>query len=402
MANALIAWVALAALATAAPAFAAKPGKKVRRSDLLTVAEERLIAGARLHNAGRYDEAILEFQEGYRFFPEPRLTYNIGQSHYAKGSLAEAARFYRRYLHLAPKAENRRFVEGRIAEIDAELKKRSAVASEATATEVSGVAPPSPATASLDNPPRRSANPDGGGAQPTGSLSPTAAAGQLPASPPAQRVAGTPSETITLRTPTATATEPQSPVRFRLLLGAGISQPKLSQAQSKTTPYSDTAALLFSTALTATYLIPVGEAKTLDLGVSTSWSPLHYKKLASEGGARSGDAIRSDLLGLFATAVLRFSLSDTWSLGPSLGLGAVWWAGLEDRNPFSSNGQRATAPVPMPAARASLASLWSIGARYYVGVEAGASVCRPMDEALSREIALLTRIEASAMFGVGF
>jgi tetratricopeptide (TPR) repeat protein len=53
-----------------------------------------------------WDSAIASFEMGFAEDPRPEFLYNIASAHHHAGRRAEAIRFYRKYLDLAPTSEN--------------------------------------------------------------------------------------------------------------------------------------------------------------------------------------------------------------------------------------------------------------------------------------------------------
>jgi tetratricopeptide (TPR) repeat protein len=70
-------------------------------------------------NLGEYDEAVREFEAGYREKPQPLFLYNIGNAARRAGQHRKALEMYRRYLSEKPNAVERRELELRIAELEA-------------------------------------------------------------------------------------------------------------------------------------------------------------------------------------------------------------------------------------------------------------------------------------------
>jgi iron complex outermembrane receptor protein len=60
-------------------------------------------AGTIFFDAGAFDQAIAEYERGYRLEPIPEFLFNLGQASRLKGDLDAAARFYQRYLDDKPK-----------------------------------------------------------------------------------------------------------------------------------------------------------------------------------------------------------------------------------------------------------------------------------------------------------
>mgnify|MGYP000871689974 FL=1 len=70
--------------------------------DIRQVAREHFDAGQQHYAAGRYSEAIGEFEAAYRLAPLPDLLFNIGQCHRQSGDPVLAIDYYKRYLAVAP------------------------------------------------------------------------------------------------------------------------------------------------------------------------------------------------------------------------------------------------------------------------------------------------------------
>lgn len=86
--------------------------------DEAAMAREHYKRGTTLYDLGKYDEAIVEFQQAYEIKDDPVLLYNIAQSFRLASKYSEALRFYRTYLRRAPKAPNRDEVETKIADME--------------------------------------------------------------------------------------------------------------------------------------------------------------------------------------------------------------------------------------------------------------------------------------------
>jgi len=98
--------------------------------------EEDRAAKARVHyengmahfNLEEWDQAIAEWEAGYRVKPVPEFMFNIAQAYRKSQRYERALTFYQRYLRLAPNADNRGEVEKQIAQLQplAEEEKRNA------------------------------------------------------------------------------------------------------------------------------------------------------------------------------------------------------------------------------------------------------------------------------------
>jgi tetratricopeptide (TPR) repeat protein len=83
------------ALSLAHPAIAAPP-------DLLGTARKHYEAGRALYQLGKYEQAIVEFEEGYRMAPRPSFLVNIAQCDRQLGRFDHARLMYEKYLAAAP------------------------------------------------------------------------------------------------------------------------------------------------------------------------------------------------------------------------------------------------------------------------------------------------------------
>ncbi len=100
--------LAILLVATAGPAWAedAKQEAKAR----YTTAESH-------YNLNEFQEALQDYKEAYRLFPDPVFLFNVAQCERQLGNPEEAIRFYRSYLRNKPKAPNRQEVVRRIDEM---------------------------------------------------------------------------------------------------------------------------------------------------------------------------------------------------------------------------------------------------------------------------------------------
>ena len=67
-------------------------------------AREYFKEGVTAYDLGKYDEAIVAFEQAYRAKDDPVFLYNIAQSHRLAQRFPEAVRFYKNYLRRAPHA----------------------------------------------------------------------------------------------------------------------------------------------------------------------------------------------------------------------------------------------------------------------------------------------------------
>jgi tetratricopeptide (TPR) repeat protein len=105
--------VALSFLLATASAWAQSPD--------LESARRHFEAGSQAFQKGDYPKAELEFRAAYAITKDPLLFYNIAQSQQRRGHLEQAVKSYRAYLAGVPDAEDRKEVEGFIAEIEKQI-----------------------------------------------------------------------------------------------------------------------------------------------------------------------------------------------------------------------------------------------------------------------------------------
>ena len=87
----------------------------------------RLFQKAELNfNVGKFSEALTDYQAAYQAKPLPGFLFNIAQCYRNMGDQERARFFFRRYLALQPKAQNRRRVEELIDEMTRQLEAKQA------------------------------------------------------------------------------------------------------------------------------------------------------------------------------------------------------------------------------------------------------------------------------------
>jgi tetratricopeptide (TPR) repeat protein len=131
------------------------------RADDADKAREHYSIGLRAYDLGKYDEAIAEFEQAYRYKDAPGLLYNIGQAYRLSNRSEEAVRYYRTYLEKKPDAANAADVQAKIDRLTAILEERKAANSPPTektlpvvvaAPAVTSAAPLSPTASPLRAP----------------------------------------------------------------------------------------------------------------------------------------------------------------------------------------------------------------------------------------------------------
>lgn len=90
-------------------------------ADPATAARAAYRKGADLYKAGKYREAIAQFEAADRLKPSPALQFNIGQCQEKLGDPAAALASFARYLRLDPAAPNREAVQRSVKALEAKL-----------------------------------------------------------------------------------------------------------------------------------------------------------------------------------------------------------------------------------------------------------------------------------------
>ncbi len=109
---------AIAASLAALALLAAAPGA---RADDVADAKARLRKGAELYRAGKWGEAIVEFEAAYRLKPHGAIHFNVAQCKERLSEWPGALRAYSDYLHEVPDAKDRAAVRAAIAKIERRL-----------------------------------------------------------------------------------------------------------------------------------------------------------------------------------------------------------------------------------------------------------------------------------------
>jgi tetratricopeptide (TPR) repeat protein len=420
---ACVVWVCGSAQVHAAPAPAAGPPPAVPTTtgDAAGPAatEQQRMAGelskaARTHyKAGRYAEAVAAFERALDLYPNPTLLFNLAQAHRHNGSAENAIFYFKRYLVMVPRAPDRADVEMRIHYLE-QASKTGAPANQAS---TAATAPPAVATGA--NGASTPAGPSGAPAPPPGPPGALVAASgadssdraivagsTTPTNPPGGSVPARPlppepdlptaeSDRLQEFEPEALVTEdaesalPKLRRGMRLLAHAGLAVPHFGGVHPEAN--SD---LLYAFAgiVSVSYSMPV-EFGSVDFGLASSYSPAAYRN------TKTRDSVLSHLIGGFATGGLRFSVGDSFSFGPSLALGVVWWSGIGDDNFFTSSTKGTDGAAAMPSARVGLPLLWRLGPSFLIGVEPAWAFSKVTNVDLSAKTPDLSWFSLSGVLG---
>jgi tetratricopeptide (TPR) repeat protein len=143
-------------------------------------ARELYKSGEKAFKAGKYEEALHDWETGYQLSNRPLFLLNMGHAERRRGQLANARTLYKRFLLMEPETKLRGEIEGVLSEIDSTL-----------AAEVSGKSGPVPASAAATPVP----------AVPTGDEGSTASFGPPSPAALAAQIEGQPVATIATTAP---------------------------------------------------------------------------------------------------------------------------------------------------------------------------------------------------------
>lgn len=111
---------------------------------------------------GEYDLALALFKQAYETYPEPKIFFNLAQTHRKQRNYRLALDAYRAYLRYVPDAPNRKAVEDRIAELvdlDAAQNASDEKPPEGVAPTIGTPPPPLPVVADPSPPPAPAVSP---------------------------------------------------------------------------------------------------------------------------------------------------------------------------------------------------------------------------------------------------
>jgi tetratricopeptide (TPR) repeat protein len=84
-------------------------------------ARELYKSGEKAFKAGRYEEALHDWETGYQLSNRPLFLLNMGHAERRRGQLANARTLYKRFLLMEPETKLRGEIEGVLGEIDSTL-----------------------------------------------------------------------------------------------------------------------------------------------------------------------------------------------------------------------------------------------------------------------------------------
>jgi tetratricopeptide (TPR) repeat protein len=137
-----------ALLALAVPVIPRAVTAAPTETDGVKRAREHHKRGVAAFEAGRYEEALREWEAGYKLSPRPLFLLNMGHAERRRGELGNARSLYKRYLLTEPETKLRGEVEAVIKEIDSALEDGRTLPATPAAETLTPPAPETPAPAS--------------------------------------------------------------------------------------------------------------------------------------------------------------------------------------------------------------------------------------------------------------
>jgi tetratricopeptide (TPR) repeat protein len=119
----------LLALVASGLAFGLTLGPSPARADdeASEQARQHYQKGKQHFDLGKWDQAIVEFEEAYRLHADPNFLFNLAQAYRRKGDLQHALDLYKNYLIANPESPKRSDIKERIKTLEKELKHRPTV-----------------------------------------------------------------------------------------------------------------------------------------------------------------------------------------------------------------------------------------------------------------------------------
>lgn len=109
--------------------------------------------GTKAFNLGEFDRAIAEYKAAYNAKPDPVFLYNIAQSYRLSNDLSQALFFYRSFLRNQPNTPNRKEIEERIRQLEAQISQQKAITTSPPTTTVPPGSLPTPTPSVTTTPP---------------------------------------------------------------------------------------------------------------------------------------------------------------------------------------------------------------------------------------------------------
>jgi hypothetical protein len=328
--------------------------------------------GNTAYTLGKFDAAIGHFETAYVEHPAPAFLFNIAQCHRQLRACKKASFFYRRYLSAKPDADNRPEVEGYIKEAEAmcaggkkPVVKKPVEPVEKTPVEPVEKTPVEPVEKTpvvkkpVDTKPDRVAVVGhegggdgsavvGGGADPEGGL--------------------------------VTETEP-GPSILASMIELGPSFLSIGEFDVPTQ---------FSVRISVGYPLSFG-AIGVEPGILFNTTPVKYDD-ASAGTA--------NLVSLLANVPVTYAVANKIKVRGEFGLGVLVFTGLNEGNPFTTDGRGTTGGLSMFNLRFALGADYEITDKIVASVTPLAIAQSPAKEGLHDSVESIVRFDV--LVGVGY
>lgn len=334
--------------------------------------------GSNQYNLGNFDKAIEAFKQGFALEPDEgkkaNYLYNVAQSYRQTKDCKNALFFYRRYLALKANdtvkpipPKKRKEVEDFITQLDLCVKQQASVS---------------------EKPPVNNLPPDGdagdkGQPSDTGHKEPRkdvamGAPGTVPASGPG----GDDDDSGSVTRPATAGSAHLISVRFT---GGGT---KVS-AGGNPVPVQATFAL------TAGYPIPISDKLTVEVGAALTFTPVPFDPMHGT----AGESKTAQLWGVVANGSVAYEVMPKLALRADLGLGALFFAGLED-SPFIVSGSMVTGALSMFHVRGAASADYAITPNLVLTATPIAFTYSPPHDGLASDITSITSIDF--LVGIGY
>ncbi|MCK6552047.1 tetratricopeptide repeat protein [Myxococcota bacterium] len=353
------------------------------RSKALALYERGTIA----YNLRDFRAAITHYEAAYKEYPAPEFLFNIAQSYRQLDDCEQAVHFYKRYLALKPDAEERREVEGRIADLEARCKDRSVILEK----------PPEGTQA----PAREPARGDGEPRTATTSSGPTRAErdDDAAATRAAQRTGASPTQpSDAARSSDLTAAENHPRAPADLSSGTGVDRPTrhvlfvLAEGGITQLAIGDSSTVQPSVRAGIGFGVTEGDLE-IAIGPVVTWAQLPWVRGPLEG--------RVSHIGLLAEVALRYRVLRSLSLRAEAGGGAAVLTGLSAGDPFLANGATRTS-LALFALRGAVGVDVDLTDTFCLSITPFALTWSPANDDLGATVSAVRRIDAAAGLGLRF
>ncbi len=141
------------------------------------------------------------------------------------------------------------------------------------------------------------------------------------------------------------------------------------------------------------YTFDIDSKIAVDVGLSLGYAPLAYHTDANVEQT-------TGFWSVMATGVGRYRVAPALDLKGELGVGMVWWSGLEDMNPFTTNGDGASAPLGLPSLLLGVGADYEIARSIYVFLEPNLVLSKTVGDGFEAGLSSILRFDLA--IGLGY